>query len=92
MLQLAKKVGDDWVCVGETLGLSQETLDEIIASEGHGYQGGFKMLWNWRDTLNEMEEDENLQTLKRALEKVGKKDSYVAVFGSKWSSSPDVRV
>ena len=80
LLTLSKKLGEDWQKLGKCLGQSEEELQEVLEGEGSGYQGGFKTLWNWRDTLNEMEEEHNLQTLKQALLKVGKFELFSAVF------------
>lgn len=71
---MAKKIGDDWEPLGKALGVSDEEISEIREGEdGKTYQGGFKVLWSWRQTQpgNETEEIRNI--LKAALEKVGKK-------------------
>ena len=73
-LQLAKKIGSGWQGVATTLGLAEEDIKEILDGEGATYQGGFKMLWTWRDRTVELDQD-NAQILREALKACGKDDA-----------------
>ena len=70
-LQLAKKIGNDWEGLANTLGLAEEDIKEILEAEGATYQGAFKMLWTWRDRTVELDQD-NTQVLQEALKASGK--------------------
>ena len=72
MLLLAKKIGSDWEPLGQVLEVPDEELAEIRESEGGTYQGAFKMLWAWRQTQPQLEDEKSVETLRSALQKVDK--------------------
>jgi len=68
MLLLAKKIGGDWETLGKALNLPEEELTEIKEGpDSSTYQGAFKVLWAWRQTQPEIEQDSSVQALKAAL-------------------------
>jgi len=68
MLLLSKKIGGEWEPLGKALALPEEELTEIKEGpDSTTYQGAFKMLWAWRQTQPEIEQDSSVQALKAAL-------------------------
>ena len=50
LLQLAKRIGTEWESLGKALNVPGDELADILNDEGKTYQGGFKMLWSWRES------------------------------------------
>jgi len=73
ILQLAKQIGGDWQPFGKSLGVGDEDIKEILEGEGKTYQGTFKVLWNWRDTV-EPQSEQAVKRLKSALIDIGRID------------------
>jgi len=74
MLLLAKKIGGDWETLGRALNLPEEEITEVKEGpDSSTYQGAFKVLWAWRQTQPEIEQDSSVQELKAALVQVSKK-------------------
>jgi hypothetical protein len=73
MLLLAKKVGGDWEPLGRALGVSEDELAEIKDSaDASTYQGAFKMLWAWRQSIPAGDDEGATAALRSALEQVNK--------------------
>jgi len=73
MLLLAKKLGGDWEPLAQALNLPEEELTDIKEGpDSTTYQGAFKVLWAWRQTQPEIEQDSSVQELKAALVQVQK--------------------
>ena len=73
ILQLAKKVGGDWEPLARSLGLGPDEIKEILEGEGKTYQGAFKVLWTWRDTV-EPASPQTIGKLKSALVNMNRLD------------------
>ena len=74
LLKLSRLIGGDWLPLGNALELPEEDLNEITESEGNTYQGAFKVLWAWRDNL-ENRSKESVSQLAEALVNCGKTDA-----------------
>jgi len=73
LLLLAKKIGGDWEGLGNALGLPAEELKSIKEDPDNStYQGAFKILWAWRQTQPEIEQDSSVLALKAALVQANK--------------------
>lgn len=56
LLQMAKKLGNEWEPLAKRLKVPATEIAEIIESEGNTYQAAFKMLWNWRESSTNLTE------------------------------------
>lgn len=74
LLKLARLIGGEWLPLGNALGVPEEDLNEISESEGSTYQGAFKVLWAWRDNLENRSTD-SVSQLAEALEKCRKTEA-----------------
>jgi len=73
LLLLAKKIGGDWEALGTALAVPAEELKTIKEGPDNStYQGAFKVLWAWRQTQPEVEQDSSVQALKAALVQANK--------------------
>ena len=72
LLKLARKLGEEWPSLADPLQVQQEDLEVLIANVGTNYSGGFRMLWNWRDSLGRSNNDESgIMKLTNALSSAG---------------------
>ena len=74
LLRLARLIGGEWLPLGNALGIPEEELNEISESEGNTYQGAFKVLWAWRDNLENRSTD-SISQLTEALKKCRKTEA-----------------
>ncbi|ESO05069.1 hypothetical protein HELRODRAFT_172085 [Helobdella robusta] len=87
LLLIAKKIEGDYELLAKELGIPEDEVEEIKESEGSTYQGAFKVLWAWKESRpaapvaatsaegsGDAPPKSELEVLKEALVKVGKKD------------------
>lgn len=72
LLQIAKKLGSEWEPLAKGLSIPGAEIAEILEGEGKTYQGGFKMLWNWRESKTNL--TEGLDALIAQLKALNRRD------------------
>ena len=73
LLQVSRKVGKDWVNVGNMLKLPEEEMQELqeITDE---QMAAFRMLWSWRDSSADRTEEDLRNELVVVLRRAGRSD------------------
>ena len=73
LLQLAKRVAADWDQLAKLLSVAEDEISELLSSEGHSYQGAFRMLYEWREGSADLKTSH--ESLVSALRELGHSDA-----------------
>jgi len=73
LLLLAKRIAAQWDQLAKLLSVAEEDIDELVSSEGHSYQGAFRMLYDWREALSDLSASH--ESLVSALRQLGHSDA-----------------